>query len=96
MAKATQEQITKWKKEHGDIYHVGVGEYDAYLKTPDRKTMKYVAQVANDPIRANEVLLENCWVGGDDIIKTSDELFFGVSEKLHEIVKTKEATISKL
>lgn len=96
MAKATKDQIEKWKKQHGEIYHVEVGEYDAYLKTPDRKTMKYVAQVANDPIRANEVLLENCWVGGDEIIKTDDELFFGVSSILNEIVKIKEATISKL
>lgn len=94
--KATSEQIENWKHKHSSIYKVEVDGKVAYLKSPDRKTMKYVAQVANDPIRANEVLLENCWLGGDEVIQTDDQLFFGVSAKLNEIVKIKEAEISKL
>lgn len=92
----SEDQIARWKQEHGDIFKVEVGGHEAFLRKPDRKTMKYVAQVGNDPIRANEVLLENCWLGGDECIKTDDELFFGVSAKLTEIIKVKEAEISKL
>ena len=93
---ATAEQISEWKKKHGDIFKVGVGDSVCYMKKPDRKTMSYVATLGNNPIRANEVLLENCWLGGDESIKTDDEKFYGVSAKLNEIVAIKEAEITKL
>ena len=58
--------------------------------------MSYVATLGNNPIRANEALLQNCWLGGDDSIKTDDDKFFGVSAKLAEIVQVKDAEITKL
>jgi hypothetical protein len=93
---ATAEQISEWKQKNGDIFKVEVGDSACYLKKPDRKTMSYVATLGNSPIRANEVLLDNCWLGGDESIKTDDEKFFGVSAKLAEIVQIKEAEITKL
>lgn len=93
---ATAEQIEKWKKANGNIFKVEVGESVCYLKTPDRKTMAYVATLGNNPVRANEALLQNCWLGGDEAIKTDDEMFFGVSSKLAEIVQVKDAEITKL
>lgn len=93
---ATPEQISGWKQKYGDIFKAVVGESVCYLKKPDRKTMSYVATLGSNPIRANEALLENCWLGGDETIKTEDDKFFGVSAKLNEIVEIKNAEISKL
>ena len=93
---ATSEQIGDWKKKHGDIFKVEVGDSVCYLKKPDRKTMSYAASLGNSPIRANEALVQNCWLGGDESIKTEDEKFFGVSAKLNEIVEIKDAEITKL
>ena len=58
--------------------------------------MSYIATLTNTPVRANEVLLENCWLGGDESIKTDDAKFFGVAAKLDEIVQIREAEIKKL
>ncbi|MFV0397943.1 MAG: hypothetical protein ACK5JU_07995 [Bacteroidales bacterium] len=93
---ASAEQIAEWKQKHTDIYKIEVGESVCYLKKPDRKTMSYVSTLASNPIRANEALLQNCWLGGDESIKTEDDKFFGVSAKLAEIVQIKEAEITKL
>jgi hypothetical protein len=93
---ATAEQISEWKRKHGDIFKAEVDDSVCYLKKPDRKTMSYVATLGNNPIRANEALLENCWLGGDERIKTDDEKFFGVSSKLTEIIQVKDAEIVKL
>lgn len=90
------EQIEAWKKQHGDVFRAEVDDSVCYLKKPDRKTMSYVASLGNNPIRANEALLQNCWLGGDESIKTDDEKFFGVSAKLNEIVQIKDAEITKL
>ncbi len=93
---ATQEQIEAWKKQHDDVFLCEFDDSVCYLKKPDRKAMSYVASLANNPVRANEVLLDNCWLGGDERIKTDDAKFFGISAKLNEIVQIKDAEIKKL
>lgn len=94
---ATEEQIAHWKALHKEIFQIKVGDSICYLKKPDRATMKAVASVGTtDPIRANEILLENCWLGGDETIKTDDEKFFGVSSQLVKLIEIKEAELKKL
>ena len=94
---ATAEQIAEWKAKHGSVYGIKVGGHIAYLKKPDRRTLSYVASIgAKDPIKFNETLLKNCWLGGSMEVQTDDELFLGVSGKLAEIVEVKEAELVKL
>ena len=93
---ATAEQIAAWKEQFGDVFAVTVEGSICYLKKPNRKTMSIVASLANNPIRANEALLQNCWLGGDESIKTDDEKFYAASAQLSEIVQVKEAEITKL
>jgi hypothetical protein len=93
---ATAEQIAAWKKEHGSIFTVKAEESICYLKKPDRKTMSFVASLGNSPIRANEALLEGCWLGGDERFKTDDEYFFAISGQLSGIIEIKSAELEKL
>lgn len=94
---AEPQQIDAWKKQYGEVYCVEVDGSVCYLHKPDRATLKAVASVGmNDPIRSNEVLLENCWIAGDESIKTDDAKFMGVSPVLAELVQIKEAVLKKL
>ena len=93
----TKEQIQEWKKQYKDIFVISVEDKKVYLRTPDRKTLSYASTLATkDPLRFNEVILENCWLGGDEEIKTNDELFLAVSSKLPDLTQIKEATLEKL
>ena len=95
--KTTEEKIAEWKNKYGDVFQVEVGGKNCFLHKPDRKTLSAAAVIgANDPLKYNEILLKNCWIEGDEEIKTNDELFLGVSGKLGEIVKVAEASIKKL
>ena len=92
-----EQQIAQWKAQHKDVYQIEVDGSVCYLKKPDRATMKAITSIGmSDPIRSNEVLLENCWLGGDENIKTDDEKFFGVSAKLADILELKQAELKKL
>lgn len=94
---ATEEQIQEWKRKYGDVYSIETGDSVCYVQKPDRSTMKAIAAVGmNDPIRSNEVMLENCWLGGDESIKTDDAKFFAVSPKLALLIEVKEAELKKL
>lgn len=93
----TQEQIDAWKKKHGDVYLVEVDGRKACLKKPDRRILGAAAVVGkSDPMKYNEILLGNCWLGGDEEIKTDDALFLGVSAKLADLIEVKEAELKKL
>ncbi|MBW6489747.1 MAG: hypothetical protein K0B15_01005 [Lentimicrobium sp.] len=93
----TQEQIDVWKKQHGDLFMVTVEDKSCILKKPSLKVISMATTVgANDPIKFSEMMLTNCWVAGDEEIKTNDELFLGVAGKLAELVEVKEAELKKL
>jgi hypothetical protein len=94
---ATPEQLAQWKKEHEEIFMAEVDGHRCYLKKPNRKTLSAAAVVgAKDPLKYNEIVLKNCWLGGDEEIQTDDRLFLGISGQLGEIIEVAEATIKKL
>lgn len=94
---ATPEQIESWKNLHKEVFTVTVGDSIGYLKKPDRNTIKAVSSIGqSDSIRSIEILLENCWLGGDEDIKTDDDKFFGVSQELAKLINFKQAELKKL
>lgn len=66
----------------------------AYLKKPSRKVISMATAVGGkDPIRFGELILENCWLGGDEQIKTNDDLFLAANAILGNLIKIKTATL---
>lgn len=97
MSKITDIQIKAWKKEHGDVFIIEVENKKCYLKKPDRKTLSFAMVGAEaNPFQPAEVILENCWLGGDEVIKTDDSLFLAAAGQIDELIDIKEATIKKL
>lgn len=97
MEKLSKEQIEALKKKHGEIFEVEVGDKICYLKRPTRKVLSLAAsQTQRDPLKYNEVVLANCWVDGDEEIKTVDAYFLGVSGVLDQLVEIKQADLKKL
>lgn len=93
----TKEQIKQWKAKYKEVFVLRVDDKVAYLRTPDRATLSYASTLATkDPMKFNEVILTNCWLGGDEEIKTDDALFLSASSKLGELIQIKEATLEKL
>ena len=97
VGQATPEQIEAWKKQHGEIYAATVGDGICYLKKPSRKVLGYASFASkNNPLNFNEVMLNDCWLGGDESIRTDDAKFLGVSGVLAELIEVKEAELKKL
>lgn len=91
------EQIEEWKTKYKQVYAVKVGGHIGYLRKPTRQEVAYSASVSqSNPMKSNEVLLASCWLGGSEAIKTEDELFFGASAKLAELINIKDAELVNL
>lgn len=94
---ATPEQIAMWKKQHIDVFEVVSRDKVCYLKRPDRNTLRAVDAVSeSDYLRGDEVVIENCWLGGDPEIKTNDVYFLEAIQTLKEIMDYGRAEIKKL
>lgn len=97
VGQAAPEQIEAWKRKHGEVFAVTVGDSVCYLKKPSRKALGYASFASkNNPLNFNEVILNDCWLGGDESIKTDDAKFLGVSAVLTELIEVKEAELKKL
>ncbi|AYZ11915.1 hypothetical protein EGY05_08240 [Chryseobacterium arthrosphaerae] len=92
-----QKQIDAWKAEHGEVFKITVGDKSCYLKKPGRKVLSFASAAGTkDPMQFNEVILRECWLGGDEEIKTDDGLFLSASAKLPELIQVVEAELVKL
>lgn len=95
--KVDQKQINEWKAQYGDVFKISVGDKVCYLKPPGRKVLSFASTAGQkDPMQFNEVILRECWLAGDEEIKTNDGLFLSVSAKLPELIEVKESVLEKL
>ncbi len=96
--KATEDQIAEWKKQFDSVIKIEIPEAKkaCYLRSVDRKIMSYISQLSSDPIKYNESLLEQCWLAGDEEIKTKDSLFMSIMGDLAELIDFHETELTKL
>lgn len=92
---ATPEQLAEWKAQYGEFFEITVEDKICYLKKPDRKTLSFASQVGSDPMKFNEAILKNCWLGGDLEMQTNDSYFLAVSSKLDQVIEFKKAELVK-
>lgn len=97
MKKATKEQIQEWKEKHGDVFMLEVEDKTAYLKKPDRKILSFaMTKMQSNPLGFAEVILNQCFLGGDEEVKTNDDYFLGASSQLEGLMQVKTAELKKL
>lgn len=99
----TQAEIDKWKSEHKDVFKIDVKDDDGkiiatgYFKSPNRATIGAAMKFIKDnPVRMNEIIMQNCWLGGDKEMQTDDSLFMSASTELAELFQIRAAEIKKL
>lgn len=97
IGQADQAQIDAWKKQEEEIFAITCEGRICYLRRPSRKVLGYAGSVsAKDPIKFNELILNDCFIGGDEAFKTDDSLFLAASAQIPALIEVKEAELVKL
>ena len=97
VGQATVAEIDDWKKRHGDIYAIKVDGHVCYLRKPTRRDLSFASSAGKkDPLKFNETLLRDCWLGGSEAIRRDDDKFMGASGVLDKIIPDAEAELEKL
>jgi hypothetical protein len=93
----TKERIEELKSKHGDLFLLKVEDKACLVKRPSRKAISYAASIGTkDPLKFNEILLNECFIEGDPEIKTDDSYFLGASNKLAVLIESRQAELEKL
>lgn len=105
--KATAQQIKDWKKETGqqylDMIKVKLPNADnefavCYLKEPPReikaKAMTMYAQ--KQIMETGEFVIQNCWLGGDERIKTDERISEAAAVEANGLVEFYETFSEKI
>lgn len=98
----TADQVSAWKKQGKDPFMVTVKDasgnvHAAVFKKPGRKELSLAMHSGKDnPMKFNDSLFTNCWLEGDEIIKTDDDLYLAACGQLSTMVEVREAEIVKL
>ena len=97
VGQATVAEIDEWKKRHGDIYAIKVDGHVCYLRKPTRRDLSFASSAGKkDPLKFNETLLRDCWLGGSEAIRRDDDKFMGAWGVLDKIIPDAEAELEKL
>lgn len=96
-------EIDLLKKQHGEVYEIAVPVDDegnemtyAYIARPKRKILEAVFGIVNvNPIQAADIILKNCWLAGNELIKTDDDLFMAAAPLVLSIIKIRQGEIKK-
>jgi hypothetical protein len=97
----TAKQITEWKQKFEKVFQIDVTVKDVkktgFYKKPDRKILGLAMKWGqNDPMKFNETLATNCFLGGDSEMQTNDDYFLSAATKFGDLVQVAEATIKEL
>jgi hypothetical protein len=101
MSEVSESMIAEWKKKFGEVYEIEVLGSKCWVKKPGRKELSAATTLASrgnniDPFKFSETILDTCFLGGDETIKSDDDKFLAVLPYLESITQRAEASIKKL
>lgn len=91
----------KRKHKVKEVFEISVemGEGDTatgYIKKPDRKVMgAAMSHFQSNPLKANEIILNSCWLDGDRRILEDDDAFMAAGVVLEQVIQIRQAEIKK-
>jgi hypothetical protein len=95
---ATAEQIAKWKETYAKVFFYEVDGMICYFRPVNKNDYSVAASKVTSagPAKFNEVLIANTWLGGADEIKTQDKYFFGLIDKIEELMDKQKGSLGEL
>ena len=92
----TPEMVAEWKAKYGDVFVIESEGRKAWIRRPDRKVISAAAVNAGaDLLKNRELILRNCWLGGDMALQNNDRYFLAFASQIEAIIEIAEVAIKK-
>lgn len=96
--KLNEQEIEALKAKHREVFEFEVDGKVCYLKKPDRKLLGAAMKMSEkDPMKFNETIMSNCFVGGYEGFKdVNGDLFLDIESEFTELLKRRAVSVKKL
>lgn len=85
------------KAKHPKAHLLKVDDKIAFLKPMSRQVLSMATTIGSgDEVRICELLLDACWIEGDEEIRTDDEYFIPAMGEIKLLMTVKKAELVKL
>lgn len=97
-SKWTKEQIEQYKKQYGSIFkYTSDDGKQCLLKSPDLVTLDACRTISEgSSIKFDKALVDNCWIDGDQEMKTEDKYLMGLFDWLGAIITKVDGQLDEL
>jgi hypothetical protein len=99
MSKPTKEQVAEWRKKYSSAHSLSSEGKECIIFSPfdDIRVMKmaFASLMGEDKIAFVDAIINNCFLWGDESVKTDDQFKAGVYEDLNDIVNIPEFDLNK-
>lgn len=99
MKQPTQIQIEEWKKKYSSAHQLTSEGKECVIFSPfdDIRVLKqaFSALMGNDKIAFVDAILNNCFLWGDESVKTDDLIKADLYDQINELVEIPEYTLTK-
>lgn len=97
----TKEQIERWKALYGKVFKYtakeGEKEWVGYFKPITPEVLDaYDKTSKRSKLAGDNVVMENCWLGGDEEVKKRDDLSLGLRDWLGLLLVKVEGEMAEL
>lgn len=91
-------QIDTWKKEFGGVYcYISDDMKIGYFQAPTLLILdRCECQSNGSKLRFNKLLVDSCWLGGDETLKTSEKHLLGLYKWLPFLTDITEGVLAKI
>ncbi len=97
LQKAFDDKCAAILAKHPKSHILTVGDKHCFLNPMNRQIIAMAKDLSKgDEVETIEMILENCWIEGDEEIKTDDDYFIPAMASVKELFNLKTSTLKKL
>lgn len=87
----------KAHSRHGEVIHIELEDgKECFIGRPNRRIVGLaMSKSRTNPLGLIEVILQNCWIAGDEEVKTDGGCLVGLTELADDIIGTVKAKVKK-
>jgi molybdopterin converting factor small subunit len=97
LQKAYEDKCASIKAKYPKAFELVVGDKRAFVNSITRKVISMAQTVSNgDEVNLCELILDACWIEGDDEIRDDDDYFIPAMAQIQGLLTLKTASLKKL
>ncbi len=92
-----EKKVAEIKAKYPNCFLLTVDDKQAFLKAIDRKVISMATSIGgDDKVKICELILEACWIEGDEAILNNDSYFLGAMPQIQGLIDIKQSSLKKL